>query len=166
MASFFTQSDCSGLISYGSKPFYYVRQIRSWFCNSGRINSKRSDIDPMKTCDCFNPEVPRPRYFWRDNRELCWQVCTAVYTVFWPYLVTFEEIVADNSRWCLAKRVNVGFTDMRICFTVTLLPVPVCVTLTLLLATSTLNRPKLVESFFFTSLDESSPSEPTRTGLI
>ena len=68
----------------------------------------------MKTCDCFNPEVLPP-------------VSTSMYMqCFWSYLVMFAETVADNSRWCLVTRGNLGFTDMAICFTLTLLRRPVC----------------------------------------
>jgi len=45
---------------------------------------------------------------------------------FWSYLVMFAETVADNSCWCLITRVNLGFTDVATCFTVSPLPVLVC----------------------------------------
>jgi len=54
---------------------------------------------------------------------------------------------------------------MAICFTVTLLPVPP-VYLDFDASNVKVNRPELVESFFFASLDESSPSNPAQTGLI
>ena len=38
----------------------------------------------------------------------------------------FTEIVADDSRRCLVRRVNLRFTEIAICFTVILLPIPVC----------------------------------------
>ena len=84
-------------------PFFLLRPTDSLhvFFIPDRINSKRSDIAPMKTYDCFNPEVPRPRYFWRDNGELCRIVCKC--SVFWSYLV-FAEVVADNKRWYLANK--------------------------------------------------------------
>ena len=90
------------------------------FFNSGRINSKWSDIAPMKTCDCFNPEVPHTICLARQWRTSMYMQC------FWSYLVMFAETVADNSRWCLVTKVNLGFTDMAIRFAATLLPVSVC----------------------------------------
>ena len=62
LASFFIQSDCSGLISYGSEPFFITSD---WFAprffNSGLGPSirNRSDIALTKTCDWSNPEKPR-----------------------------------------------------------------------------------------------------------
>jgi len=56
--------------------------------------------------------------------ENCVDKC--VYAVFWSYLAMFAETVADNSRWFLVMRVNLGFANMAICFAATLLPVPIC----------------------------------------
>ena len=99
--------------------FYYVRLICSAFLTQDRINSKRSDIAPMKTCDCFYPPVPRPRYFWRDSGELCRKVCKCSdfgHTVICSTVCNFAEVLADNSRWYLAS-VIVLFTIVFGCMT-------------------------------------------------
>ena len=120
---FCIQSDRSGLTSYCSKPFFTTSD---WFtpCFLIQAGSFRNGWISLQ----WKPatiliQKCHAQVIFDTMMENC--VDKHAYAVFWSYLVMFAEIVADSSPWCLVTRVNLGFTDMAICFTVTLLPVPV-----------------------------------------